>query len=351
MHTCVTVRLNTNMRITIKDIARELNIHHSTVSRALRNNPRINKNTKKRIQDYARQHGYRQNMQAVHFRGDGGNVIALVTPNINHRFFSNIINHMTNLAYENNFVISVFQSNESFELERSIIDKIILQDVAGVIASISNKTASGNHFQELLKINIPLVFFDRTLDDVKTSCVINNNKEIVYQLACELVKRGKNRIAHLTGPGTTSVFGERSKGYYQAIRDHKMKYEKQIIFHDDFTMEGGQKVVKKLFNGHEKPPDAIISNSSFLTIGVIRQLNDLKINIPKDVVVAGFGDHLYNQMLHPHIISVEQPEEEMAKTAFNLLLNQLNNKNDQHATNHETIKLQSKIVFNQNHTK
>lgn len=258
---------------------------------------------------------------------------------------------MTNLAYENNFVISVFQSNESFELERSIIDKIILQDVAGVIASISNKTASGNHFQELLKINIPLVFFDRTLDDVKTSCVINNNKEIVYQLACELVKRGKNRIAHLTGPGTTSVFGERSKGYYQAIRDHKMKYEKQIIFHDDFTMEGGQKVVKKLFNGHEKPPDAIISNSSFLTIGVIRQLNDLKINIPKDVVVAGFGDHLYNQMLHPHIISVEQPEEEMAKTAFNLLLNQLNNKNDQHATNHETIKLQSKIVFNQNHTK
>lgn len=334
------------MRITIKDIARELDIHHSTVSRALRDDPRINFNTKKKIQDYARYHGYRHNIQAVHFRGKGGNVIAMVTPNINHRFFSNIINHMTNLAYENNFIISVFQSNENFELERSIIDKIIQQDVAGVIASISNKTASSDHFQELLKLNIPLVFFDRIPDDVKTSYVINNNKEIVYQLVEELVKCGKTRIAHLTGPGITSVFRERSQGYQQAIKDHKIKYQKQIIFHDDFTMEGGQKVVKELFNEDDTPPDAIISNSSFLTIGVIRQLNDLNIKIPEHVAIAGFGDHFYNEMLHPHLISIEQPEEEMAATAFELLLNQIKVRGKQQPAEYETIKLKSKIIFN-----
>lgn len=340
LHTCA---YNITMRITIKDIARELNIHHSTVSRALRNDPRIKTHTKKKIQDYAKHHGYRQNIQALHFRGDGGNVIAMVTPNINHRFFSNIINHMTNLAYENNFVISVFQSNESVELERSIIDKIIQQNVAGVIASISNKTISGDHYQELVDLNIPLVFFDRILDDVKACRVINNNKEIVYQLMDHLLKSGKKRIAHLTGPGTTSVFRERSKGYYQAIEDHNVNYEKQIIFSDDFTMEAGRKVVKSLFNGHEKPPDAIISNSSFLTIGVIRQLNDLQINIPEDVAVAGFGDHSYNEMLHPQIISIEQPEEEMATTAFELLLNQLKSRGKEHSTECKTITLKSKI--------
>jgi LacI family transcriptional regulator len=333
------------MRITIKDIARELDIHHSTVSRALRNDPRINTQTKRKIQDYAEHHGYRQNIQAVHFRGNGGNVIAMLTPNINHRFFSNMINHITNFAYEKNFVISVFQSNESFEQEQSIIDKIIQQDVTGVIASISNKTTNGDHYQDLINLNIPLVFFDRIPDNVHACSVINNNKEIVYELVEKLVKNGKKRIVHLTGPMTTSVFKERSQGYYQAIKASKIKYEKQVVFPDDFTMEAGQKVVDELFNGREKPPDAIISNSSFLTIGVIHQLNNLKISIPEEVTVAGFGDHFYNEMLHPHIISVEQPEEEMAKTAFELLLNQLSSRCDQQPVHPKIIKLKSKIIF------
>lgn len=336
------------MRITIKDIAREFNLHHSTVSRALRDDPRINPDTKDKIRKYAKLHGYRLNVSALHFRGNIGNVIALLVPNINHRFFSNIIYHLTNLAYQNNFVVSVFQSNESYEQECRIIEKVIEQDVDGVIASASNKTLNGDHFNEFIKMNIPLIFFDRTISGLETSAVINNNQEIVEEMMDWLIKKDRKRIAHLTGPEKTSVFKSRNDGYKNMIQKNKFDYYKPIIFNEDFSMEGGRQVINKLYNEKIKP-DAILSNSSYLTIGVIRQLNDMQIRIPEDSMIAGFGDRNYNEMLHPDIISIEQPEEEMAETAFDLLLNELDNKIQNKPPLNKTIKLKSKIIqYNKN---
>ena len=333
------------MRLTIKDIAKNLNVHHSTVSRALRFDNRIKEETGNMIRRYANENGYLLNINALKLRGSYRNTIALIVPNINHRFFSNIINYLTDLAYEKNFVISIYQSNESYEHECSFISKIIQQDVAGVIASVSDKTKSGEHFSELIRMKIPLVFFDRVLKDVNTSSVTTNNIDITSSVISGIIKSGRNRIANITGPDHINVFHERNSGYQNTIKKHMLNYFSQISINDEFTPEAGELAARKLFS-EEIHPDAILSTSFFLTMGIIKYLNTENIRIPEDVVIAGFGDNLFNTLLHPQIISIEQPEKELAITAFQLLSNQFEFNDDLSKFKHENIQLESKIIYN-----
>ncbi len=333
------------MRITIKDIAAKLNIHHSTVSRALRMDPKINQHTGEMIRQYAKEHGYYVNLNALKLRGDLRNMIALIVPNINHRFFLNIIYHLTNISYENNYVLSIYQSNENFDHERSIIRKLIQQDVAGVIVSVSGETRSSDHFRELNKIGIPLVFFDRVLYDVGASRVTANNREIAESLVNQLISMGRNRIAHVTGPDHINVLRDRNMGYHRGVENHGAEYAKQIIIKEAFSLESGYKAAAELFSG-KSLPDAIISTSFVLTMGIVNYLNKRKILIPGEVAIAGFGDSLFNSLLHSEIISVEQPAEEMALTAFRLLLDQMKFKGDLESFNYQEIELKSEIIIN-----
>lgn len=331
------------MRITIKDIAKKLGVHHSTVSRALRFDARIKEETGNAIRDYANKNGYYLNVNALKFRGTLRNTIALIVPNISHRFFSNIVNLLTDLAYHNNYVISVYQSNESYEHECSFIKKIIQQDVAGVIASVSDKTTNGEHFRELMRMKIPLVFFDRILKDVGTSSVTTNNSEITAQLVSQLVSTGRKRIANISGPDHINVFHDRNFGYQKCIQDSKLAYNRQITIEGMFSLESGKDAAKKLYDS-EIQPDAIISSSFLLTMGIVNFLREKNIRIPVDVAVAGFGDRLFNSLLHPDIISIEQPEEELASSAFNLLLDQIAWQEDLSNYKHKTIELKSRII-------
>ncbi|TVR69904.1 MAG: LacI family transcriptional regulator [Marinilabiliales bacterium] len=331
------------MRITIKDIARRLNVHHSTVSRALRMDPRIKHETGEMIRSYAAQEGYHINLNALKLRGSLRNMIALIVPNINHRFFSNIINYLSDLANENNYVLSIYQSNENFDRECSLIEKLIQQDVAGVIASVSDKTRSGEHFRALNRVRIPLVFFDRVLYDADASRVTANNREIVESLVSELAGSGRKKIAHVSGPDHINVFGDRNLGYKNGVKKNGAGYFKQVIIEEEFNLESGRKAAMEIFSA-EIIPDAVISTSFFLSMGIISHLGEKNLKIPDDVVVAGFGDKLFNSLLHPEIISVEQPEEEMASAAFQLLVDQMEFGGYPVNYDYKNIELKSRII-------
>lgn len=310
------------MRITIKDIANTFNVHHSTVSRALNDDPRIKAETREKIRKYAAENGYQLNINALKLRGKIRNSIALIVPNVNHRFFSSIINHLTNLAYKNNFLLSIYQSNENLEVEKKILQKIIQQGIDGVIVSVSDKTKSGEHFRELNKRNIPIVFFDRVLYDVDASRVTTRNSEVFNLLISTFVGKNLKRIAHVSGPDHINVFHDRNLCYHNAIVAHQLEYNKQIIVMHDFNEKAGEEAAKELFSFEEKP-DAIISTSFFLTMGIVKYLKANNIKIPDKVMVAGFGDRLFHSLLDASVISVEQPEEEMAKTSFHMLMRQM----------------------------
>ena len=305
-------------RITIKDIAKELNVHHSTVSRALRNDPRVNEKTHDLVLEYAKEHEYQTNMNAVQLRGSSKNTIALIVPNINHNFFSDIVSKLTNIAYKKGYILSVFQSNEDYEHEVGIVNTIIKQNYAGVIASISKETTDSKHFKLLISYGIPLVFFDRVCDDVITPKVLVNNYEITFEATEYLINKGYERIAHITGPTHINVFNDRQNGYTDALLKHELTYCRKISFEDEFTVELGEKCLADLLTEVEKP-DAIISSSILLTMGIVVHCRKMNIRIPQDLAIIGFGNHLNSLIMDPPLTSIYQSETSIAEISFNLL--------------------------------
>jgi LacI family transcriptional regulator len=309
-------------RLTIKDIAKELHVHHSTVSRALRGDPKVHARTSKRITEYANIHGYQVNMNALQLRGNVKNVIAVIVPNINHQFFSNIVSTIANLAYEKGFIVSVLQSNENYEHEKALIKTVIQNNVAGVIASVSMETQSPEHFNLLKNFRIPLVLFDRICDGIDASKVLVNNAEIVTEAAIYLANKGRKRIAHISGPSSVSVFRDRQAGYYHGIEKSGLSFKRSSIINHGFTIEDGKAAVDFLFAPDVKP-DALICDSYILLIGVLRKLRELQIRVPEDIAIIAFSDNPSVDVLSPAITSIDQPDKEIAKVAFDLLMKRI----------------------------
>ena len=329
-------------RITIKDIARELNVHHSTVSRALRNDPRVNEKTRDLVLAYSLEHEYQTNMNAVQLRGTSNNTIALIVPNINHSFFSDIVSQLTNIAYKKGYILSVFQSNEDYEQETGIVNTIIKHNYAGVIASISKNTTDSSHFKLLNTFGIPLVFFDRVCNDIATPKVLVNNYEITLEATEYLIDKGYKHIAQLTGPTHINVFNDRKNGYQDAIAKHGLSYFRQLSLDEEFTVELGERCLRDLMKEEEKP-DAIISSSILLTMGVAIQARALSLRIPEDLALIGFGNHISSVIMQPRLTSIYQSETEIAEISFDLLDKMINKEISMNENCTKTV--QAQIIY------
>jgi DNA-binding LacI/PurR family transcriptional regulator len=240
-------------RITIKDIARHLGVHHATVSRALRGDVRISASMRQLVTDYAQKQGYAVNQNALNLRNMSRNEIALVVPNISHYTFSYFIGKMSDLANNAGYVVSVFQSKERAEIEKQIIDTLIKNRVAGVIASISKSTLDGIAFQKLIDFGIPLVFFDRVCSDVEVPTVTTDNFSAALTGVRYLFQKGYRRIAHITGPAHVNVFRDRQLGYRHGLRECGLDYSGEIVFAQEFHLTDGQKALDQLLANATKP--------------------------------------------------------------------------------------------------
>lgn len=315
-------------------------MHHSTVSRALRDDYSVKPETRKKIVEYAKQHGYQINMSALQLRGSVRNMIAVLVPNIHHSFFSNIVSIITNLAYDQGYVVSVFQSNESYEQEKEIIKTLIRNNVAGVIASVSMETFDSEHLSKLKNYHIPLVLFDRVCPDVNVPKVTVNNYEVVAEAVDLLIKKGYKRIVHISGNNQINVFRDRQSGYLSAIKRNKLDYSRIIIIQSDFTTEEGKRVTGMLFDESDKP-DAIICDSHFLTLGAIMKIRELNLRIPEDIGLAGFGESPYFDVVSQDVISIIQPEDAIANATFELIMKKIRN-TDNELT--ESLTYSAKII-------
>ncbi len=309
-------------RITIKDIARELDIHHSTVSRALRDNNSVSIETRKKVNDYAREIGYQVNMNALQLRGSVKNMLAIVVPNIYHNFFSNIVSIVANLAFQKGFVVSIFQSNENYLQEKEILQTLIRNNVAGVVASISMETRDSGHFRELSRYRIPLVLFDRVCPDLEVTKVMVNNLEIVSSAVEILIKRGFKKIAHISGPNHINVFRDRQAGYLSAIKKHQLNYQNIVRIDTGFNITQGKNATGYLFMDSTKP-DAIICDSHLLTLGAMYKIHEMNLKIPEDIGIVGFGNNPYIEAFNSGIISIVQPDSSIANTVFELIMKRI----------------------------
>lgn len=303
--------------ITIKDIAKELNVHHSTVSRALTGDPRVKLETQQKIRNYAKENGYVQNYSAISLRDGMRNMIAVIVPNVHHRFFSNIISLIANLATEKGYITVVYQSNENIEEEKEIVNNILKNRFAGVIASISMESVNVDHFKKLSDYNIPLVLFDRISDDLNVSKVVAKSYDAVKEATTLLLDKGYKRVVYLGGSQEIKLFKERRSGYVEALPSADNALFIEIT--EQFTVETGREYLKKLLS-NSVAPDAVICDSYNIALGVFGEAKTQGLSIPNDLAIISFGNDKSAEMLTPSMCQIKQPEEQFANNAFELLL-------------------------------
>jgi len=311
--------------VTIKDIARELGVHHTTVSLALRNSESIKKETREKVWQKARELGYRPNRLAQGFRNRRSNTIGILVPNIQHHFFAKFISEVSEKANQAGLSVMVFQSNEKVDNEKKNVDALIDNRVAGVIASISKETKKGEHFEAFNHVGIPIVFFDRVPNRGHISKVIVDNFQGAFDAVSFMIKSGRKRIAFITGSSHINVYHDRLEGYKRALIESGMSFQSELLVIGDFFMEDGINGAKQLMALSEKP-DAILAVGDDVGIGAIKYLKSAGFRVPEDVAVIGFDNDPMGIAIDPELSTVEQPVEQMAEVSLQMLLENINSK-------------------------
>jgi DNA-binding LacI/PurR family transcriptional regulator len=311
---------------TILDIARELKLSPSTVSRALNNHPDINTNTKKLVNQVAQSMGYVPNPIALGLKKNRTSTIGVIVPEIKHDFFASAISGIEEVAYRSGFTIILCQSNESYE--REVLNTLLLihHRVAGIIVSISQTTQNGEHFNELNNHRIPLVFFDRVCKDVKASKVTIDDKKSAYNAVHYLVQKGYNKIAHLGGPVELDICEKRYQGYREALEEGNLNFNPDLVLSGGLHEQDGYSMMDDLLN-KKNSIDAIFAVNDPVAIGAFQRIKEAGLKIPKDIGIVGFSNNKIAGLLEPQLTTVNQPSFNMGKRAAEIMVELINKGN------------------------
>jgi LacI family transcriptional regulator len=309
-------------QITIKDIARELGVSISTVSRALKDHPDISPQTKQLVRDLVEKMKYKPNAIALSLRNQRTNIIGVVVPEIVHHFFSSVISGIDEAAVAAGYNVMFFQSNESYEREILNIQSIISSRADGVLISIAKTTKKFNHIRQLIDDNVPVVFFDRACDEIETDKVVVDDFEGAFNAVDFLIKTGCKRIAHFAGPQHLQIAYQRKRGYISALEKNGIRVEDDLIILCDTYEDALQ--TTRLIMSKNRPPDAIFTVNDMTAAGTLNTLKSMGFKIPKDVSIVGFTDGLVSSITDPLLTTVSQHGFEIGKKATEILIKRIN---------------------------
>ncbi len=327
-------------RITIKDIARELDMSTSTVSRALSDHSDVSAETRKLVMDLAERLEYQPDPIAVSLRQNRTNVIGVIVPQIINRFFSKSISGIQEVARQHGYRVMITQSDESLELEKENIVTMLNSRVDGLVVALSRQTSDINHFNRVLESAIPLVFFDRVDETAETSRVIIDDYEASYNAVKHLIEQGCKRIANVAGPQNLVNSKKRLQGYKDALADHGLSVNEDLLVFSDYHTDRVRKITDHYLNLKERP-DAIFAINDAFAIEMISYLKKRNVRIPGDIAIVGFNNEVVGEFVDPPLTSVDSPAHELGKEAANLLLSHIQQEN-----NEVTCKiLKSKLII------
>jgi LacI family transcriptional regulator len=307
--------------VTIKDIARELGVSPSTVSRALKDHPDISPATKQQVRELVDRLKYKPNAIALSLRSQKSNTISVIVPQIVHHFFSSVISGIEEVAQQHGYNVMIFQSNEQYEREVVITQAIESNRAEGVLVSISKTTKHFGHFRELTDKDFPLVFFDRVCEELETDKVVVDDFNGAMHAVEYLLNTGCRRIAHLAAPQHLLIGYHRQRGYISALEKNGIEVDDDLIVKCDTIGEAAE-VVPKLM-ALADPPDGIFAVNDMTAAGTINALKKLKYRIPEDVSVIGFTDGLVSTVTDPPLTTVSQHGFEIGKKAAEMLLDRI----------------------------
>ncbi len=337
--------------VTIKDIAKELGLSTSTVSRALRDSYEISPETKKMVLEYAEKINYRPNPIALSLKEKRTRSIGIVVAEIANSFFSQVINGIESIANDKGYNVIITQSHESFERELSNVQYLASRSIDGLLISPSSETEDMSHLKHLHDRGFPIVFFDRIVDEIDTHKVIVDSKKGGYDATNHLIEGGYKQIATLANVEYLSITRDRVSGYQAALEDHKIKFDPSLVkycLHGGLVYEEVEIALDALFK-QKKKPDAIFAAADKLTTNCLRYFKAKKIRVPEDIAIIGFSNIDLTELLSPSLSVVRQPAFEMGQVATELLLNLIESKRP--VKDFETKMLQPELFIRESTTR
>lgn len=307
---------------TILDIAKELNVSKSTVSRALQNHPSISEATTQAIWDLARKYNYHPNSIASSLSKRSTKTIGVIVPLLSHYYFSTVIAGIEELAYKAGYKVIICQSAESYEREVVVSQTLLSSKVDGLLVSISRETVNSDHFKVFQQKNIPVVFFDRVCPDMEASSVVIDDYQGAFLAVEHLILQGRRRIAHFAGPPALQISQNRIRGYQDALRKYGLPFEEELLVScgDGLEQENGAQAAQQMLDAGILP-DGIFAICDPIAIGAMVTLKKNDIKIPEQTAVVGFCDEPIARVVEPNLSSLVQPAFEIGTAAAQIFFN------------------------------
>lgn len=309
-------------QITIKDIARELGISVSTVSRALKDNPEISKATKEMVRESARRLNYKPNLMASNLRTNKNTTLGVIIPEVNHHFFASVLDGIEQAANEAGYSILICQSHENMEKEIQNVQTLLHSRVAGMLVGVSKETMHLHHLQEVLNSNTPLVLFDRPCPSLQCDQVVSDDYAGAYSAVVHLIQTGCKRILYFSSSMNLEVAHRRYQGWRNALQKHGLWHSTDDIIIAD-TRELAIEELPKQMNADQRP-DAIFCVNDHCASGVLYAAQKLGLRVPEDLSICGFSDAPLARITTPMLTTVEQHGTEIGTHAMQALLRKLN---------------------------
>lgn len=317
-----------NKPATIKDIARQLNISISTVSRAMRNAPDVNADTRKAVMALSEELNYQPNKLALSLKQKQTHNIGVIVPNLDY-VLSTMVKGIDEVALEAGYTVMVCQSNESFGREIVNTRRLLDSLVDGFIISVSSETKVFDHFKKIQEKGMPMVVFDRITPHLAAPSVRIDNMDGGFQATEHLIEQGFKRIAILAGPRNLGISNIRLEGYINALKKYKIKPDNDLIVHCDFNQDYAYVATQELLS-MKKRPDAIFTISDRMAIGAMLAIKEKGLNMPHDIGLVGFNNEPVTNLLTPRISSVDQPAFELGKIAAKMFIERVHNPDMSH---------------------
>lgn len=324
-------------RVTITDIANELGITPSTVSRALAGNSRVRSDTREKVFQTARAMGYQPNVLASSLRRGRSMTIGMIVPRINRNFFSHVISGVEELLNPAGYNLLISQTHESYGLEQKAVRSLTGNQVGGIIISHSVETKTFKHLHAVVDEGIPLVQFDRVASELPGPRIVNDNFLGGLRSVQHLIRNGCKRIAHFAGALHINVYRERFDGYKYALQQAGIEYDPALVIEDCIIQERGAEAVRKLVLNESI--DAVFAASDYSALGAIRELKKMKVLVPETVCITGFANEPFAELIEPSLSSVEQNAFEMGNRIARAIIDNLENKKFSHEEIHVPIRL------------
>lgn len=313
--------------VTLKQLAKELNVSISTVSKALNDSEEIGEETRKRVKELAKLYNYKPNKVALSLKQNKTKTIGVIIPDILNYFLSKVLFGIEREANKHGYNIMTCISNESLEKEKESLQLLANGSVDGFILSIAEETQTKNeinHFKETIQEGLPIVMFDRVAHDVKCDKVIVDNFEATYNATKSLVAEGRKTIVFISNIDNLSVGKLRERGYNKAILEEGLEPDVLRIK----KSEDAQQMIKRLYKKKNKVIDGVVAADSSSGVIAINMARNFKLKVPKDISIVGFSSKAASYHSVPKLTSIRQHAKKIGAKAAELLIMRLENKSD-----------------------